>query len=80
MYGVNTVVYKVWWGIGSYPRGCFLGGMGGRSLVVSQGRKVGGFFFVFERIISLVVWDGVVGERGWAYLFYFLFFFDNMVT
>ncbi len=50
-------------GIGTIPRGCFLGGMGGRNLVVSQGRKVG-FFFVFERIISLVVWDGMVGERG----------------
>ncbi len=66
-------------GIRTNPRGCFLGGMGGKSLVVSQGRKVGGFFFVFERIISLVVWDGVVGERGWVYLFFPFFFFDNMV-
>jgi len=53
--------------------------MGGKSLVVSQGRKVG-FFFVFKRIISLVVWDGVVGKRGWVYLFFPPFFFDNMVT
>jgi hypothetical protein len=27
--------------MGINPKGCFLGGMGGRSLVVFQGRKVG---------------------------------------
>jgi hypothetical protein len=36
----------------------FLGGMGGRSLVVFQGRKVG-VCFCFSNNISLVVWDGV---------------------
>ncbi len=47
--------------------------MGGRSLVVSQGRKVGDFF-ILQGIISLVVWDGVVGEKGWVYIFFFLHF------
>jgi len=27
--------------MGTNPKGCFLGGMGGKSLVVFQGRKVG---------------------------------------
>jgi hypothetical protein len=35
-------------GMGTILRGCFLSGMGGRSLVVSQGRKAG-FFFLFPR-------------------------------
>ncbi len=30
-------------GIGTNPKVCFLGAMGGRNLVVSQGRKVGFF-------------------------------------
>jgi hypothetical protein len=50
----------------------FLGGMGGRSLVVFQGRKVG-FFFFFSKHISLVVCDGVE-------FFFSLFFFHNMMT
>jgi len=33
--------------MGTDPRGCFLGGMGGKSLVVSQGEKVG--FFLFSK-------------------------------
>jgi hypothetical protein len=40
--------------MGTNPKLCFLGGMGGRSLVVSQGRKVG-FFLIFQGIILLVV-------------------------
>jgi hypothetical protein len=31
-------------------------------------------FFNFQRIILLVVWDGVVGERGWVYIYIFFFF------
>jgi hypothetical protein len=50
------------------PRVFFLGSMGRRSLVVSKGRKV----------IFLVLWDGVVGKRGWV--FFSLFFFCDMVT
>jgi hypothetical protein len=49
--------------------------MGGRNLVVSQGRKVGDFF-IFQGIISLLVWDGVVGERGWVY---FILFFPFII-
>jgi len=56
--------------MGINPNVCFLGGMGGRSLVVSQGRKVG-FFLIFQGNILLVVWDGVVGERGWVFFFVF---------
>ncbi len=61
--------------MGINPKGCFLGGMGGRNLVVSQGRKVGDFF-IFQGIISLLVWDGVVGERGWVY---FILFFPFII-
>jgi hypothetical protein len=62
--------------MGTNPKVCFLGGMGGRSLVVFQGRKVR-FLKFFQGIIFLVVWDGVVGERGWIYLF--LFFCDMVI-
>jgi hypothetical protein len=58
--------------MGTNPKVCFLGGMGGRSLVISQSRKVG-FLKKIKGIIFLVVWDGVVGERGLVFLFYFLF-------
>jgi hypothetical protein len=37
--------------------------MGGKNLVAFQGKKVG-FFFNFQEIILLVVWDGVFGESG----------------
>ncbi len=47
-------------GRGTNPKVCFLGGMGGRSLVVSQGRKVG-FVFYFRRNYSF----GGVGWGGW---------------
>jgi hypothetical protein len=58
--------------MGTNPKVCFLGGMGGRSLVVSQGRKVG-FLKKFQGIILLVVRDGVVGERGMVF-FWGIFF------
>jgi len=64
-------------GWGTNPRGCFLSGMGGKSLIVSQGRKMG--IFVLSRIIYLMVWDGVVGNMGWVYSFLSPFFFHNMV-
>jgi hypothetical protein len=51
----------------------FLGGWGLSQGVVFQARKVG-VFFVFQGIISLVVWDGGVGEKGgYIYLFFFSF-------
>jgi hypothetical protein len=59
--------------MGTNPKVCFLGGMGGRSLVISQSRKVG-FLKKIKGIIFLVVWDGVVGERGWVYIYIFFFF------
>jgi hypothetical protein len=62
--------------MGTNRKACFLGGMGIKRLVVSQGRKVG-FSKKIQQIIFLVVWDGVVEERGWVYLF---FFFCDMVT
>jgi len=53
--------------MGINPKVCFLGGMGGRSLVVSQNRKAG--LKKFPRIFFFWVWDGVIGERGWVYFF-----------
>jgi len=60
--------------MGTKPRVCFLGGMGGRSLVDSQDKNN------FQKIIFLVVWDLVVGERGWGFFFPSLFVFCDMVT
>jgi hypothetical protein len=59
--------------MGTKTKVCFLSGMGGRSLVVFQAKKVG-FFLIFQGIILLVVWDGVFGESAC------LFFFCDMVT
>jgi hypothetical protein len=55
--------------MGTNPKVCFLGGMGGRSLVVSQGRKVE-LKEIFQGIILLVV-----GERGWVFCFLVCFSF-----
>jgi hypothetical protein len=65
----------IFFGMGINPKGLFLGGMGRKSLAFSQGRKVG--FFNFPRNWFLVVWDGVVGERGWVYIF--LSFFSSVI-
>jgi hypothetical protein len=59
--------------MGINPKVCFLGDMGRRSLVVSQSRKVR-FFLKIQGINFLVVWDGAVGERGWAFFFVFFSF------
>jgi hypothetical protein len=56
--------------MGTNPKVCFLGDIGQRSLVVSQGRKVG-FFFKNQGIIFLVVWDGWLEKGGWYFYFYF---------
>ncbi len=63
-------------GMGTIFKGCFLGGMGDISLVVFQGRKVGGFFFS-QGILSLVMWDGWL-EKGVGIMFFI--FFHNMET
>jgi len=44
--------------MGTNPKGCFLGSMGGRSLVVFQGMKVG-FLKKIPRIYSF-------GGMGWG--------------
>jgi hypothetical protein len=54
--------------MGTNPKVCFLGEMGRKSLVVSQSRKVN-FFLKIQGINFVVVWDGVVGERGWVFVF-----------
>jgi hypothetical protein len=63
--------------MGIDPKGCFLGGMGGRSLATFQGlEKVG--FLKIRGIILLMVWDGVFGENRWV-CYFCLFFFCRMV-
>jgi hypothetical protein len=64
--------------MGTNSKVYFLGGMGGRSLVVFQGRKVG-CFLIFQGIIVLVVWDRVVGEKKSVFILFFLFFFCDLV-
>ncbi len=59
-------------------RGCFLGGMGGRSLVVSQGNKVEFFLFFKEFFFGGVGWGG--WRKGVGIFFFSPFFFHNMVT
>jgi hypothetical protein len=56
--------------MGTNPKVCFLGGKGGRSLVVFQGRKVG-----FKKI-SKECFFGGVGWGGWKKglgIFFFVF-------
>jgi hypothetical protein len=37
-------------------------------------------FLIFQRIILLVVWDGVFGKNGWVFVFFGFFgFFCDMV-
>jgi hypothetical protein len=66
-FGVGLGKVILLFGMETIPRGCVFGGMGGRSLVVFQGRKVG-VFSCFPKNNFLVVWDGV--EK----------FFHNMMT
>jgi hypothetical protein len=56
-------------------KGYSLCGMGERIF----SRREGGIFLIFQRIILLVVWDGVFGESKWVFIFC-LFFFCDMVT
>jgi hypothetical protein len=35
----------------------------------------GGIFLIFQGIIFLVVWDGVVGKTGWVYIIFVFFSF-----
>jgi hypothetical protein len=60
------------------PKACFLGGMGGRSLVISQGRKVG--FLLFSK--ELLFWWCGMGwlEKGGGCFSSIFFFYCDMVT
>jgi hypothetical protein len=58
--------------MGTNLKGCFLGGMGGRSLVVFQSKKVG--FFYFPRNYSF----GGAGWGVWRMQMYF-FFCDMLI-
>jgi len=64
--------------MGTNPKVCFLGGMGGRSLVVSQSRKVGIFLFSGIFFFRGVGWGG--WRKGVGIIFFCLFFFCDMVT
>jgi len=61
---------KLFLGMGTNPNGCFLGGMGGRRLVVSQGRKVGGILFC-QVLLHLFVVKFILVS------FFFLFFHNE---
>jgi hypothetical protein len=58
--------------MGTNSKVCFLGGIKGRSLVVSQGRKVRFIFLIQGILFFLLVWDGVV--------FFWSFFLGDMVS
>jgi hypothetical protein len=60
--------------MGTNPKGYFLGGMGMRSLVVFQSKKVG-FFFNFSKNYSF----GGVGSGVWRKHVGFFFFFSFVV-
>jgi hypothetical protein len=61
--------------MGINPKVCFLGGVGGKSLVDSQGRKVG-----FEKN-SMKLFVGGVGWGGWTKgVGPFFFLFLSIVT
>jgi hypothetical protein len=64
--------------MGTKPRVCFLGGMGGRSLVDSQDRKVGFFNFSKNYFFGGVGFGG--RRNGVGGFFLSLFVFCDMVT
>ncbi len=63
--------------MGTNPRVCFLGGMGRRSLVVYQGRKVG----FKKNSKELFFWWCGMGwlEKGGGSIYFSLFVFCDMV-
>jgi hypothetical protein len=65
--------------MGTNPKVCLLGGMGGRSLVVFQGRKVGLFNFPRNLFFGGVGW-GVWRKKVGIYIYLFIYFFCDMVT
>jgi hypothetical protein len=65
-------------GMGTNPKVCFLGGMGRRSLVVSQSRKSGFAFFQDFCFFNGVGWGG--WRKGVGTFCFCLIFFCDMVT
>jgi hypothetical protein len=69
--------------MGTNPKGCFLGSMGGRSLVVFQGMKVGFFKFPNELFFwwyGMGVWTKHIGFLFIIYLLlFFLVFFSFVI-
>ncbi len=63
--------------MGIKPKVCFLCGMGGRSLVVFQGRKVG--FFLFSKELFFWLCGMAWLEKGGGYHYFCLFLFCDMV-
>jgi hypothetical protein len=51
--------------MGTNPKVCSWVAWEGEVQMIFQGKKVG-FFLIFQGIVFLVVWDGVVEERGWV--------------
>jgi hypothetical protein len=63
--------------MGINPKGYFLGGMGRRSLVVFQGRKVG-FFPFFKELFFWWCGIGCLEKASGVFIFLFFFFFCDM--
>jgi hypothetical protein len=68
----------IFFGTGINPNVCFLGGMGGRTLIVSQSRKVGFFDFSRNYFFGGVEWRG--WKKGVGIFCFCLFFVCDMVT
>jgi len=62
--------------MGTYGKGCLLGSMGGRSLAIFKGKKMG--FFLISR--ELFFWWCGMGCLEKKDGFFCLFFFCDMVT
>jgi hypothetical protein len=58
--------------MGTNSKGCFLGGMGRKSLVFFKTERWE--FLFFQGSMFLVVWDGVFIESGWVSFSFFVFF------
>jgi hypothetical protein len=68
--GLEKVIFL---GDGGLSQGVFFG-WHGREKFGPFSRLEGWGFFCFQKVIVLVMWDGVVGEGGGYIFFFFLFF------
>jgi hypothetical protein len=65
--------------MGINPKGCFLGGMRGRRLVVFQGKKVG-FFLIFEELFFWWCGMGCLEKiDGLFFLSFFLLSYGDLL-